>query len=78
MTYQYLMARTYGKPMPLAGKNIDGENVIIEHRTEKWSYGEESWERNYFQVTTAQHNGWTRINLLFEDGSHEELYQKSA
>lgn len=76
MTYKELKQFTEGKCFPLCGKNQDGENIIIQHRTEKCSYGEKTWKRNYYQVTTAQHNGWTRINLIWEDGTHDEIYQK--
>lgn len=68
MTYKKLKELTNGKQLPVAGVNEDGENVIIQHRTAR--------ERNYFRLTTAQHNGWTRVNIIYEDGSTEELYQK--
>lgn len=76
MTYAELKKLTEGKTLPLTAKNEDGENQIISHGTDKWTYAEETWNRNFFKITTAQHNGWTRINLIYEDGATEELYQK--
>lgn len=69
MTYQELKELTKGQTLPLSGKNTSGENVIIEHRIPKQG-------QQYFQLTTAQHNGWTRINYIYEDGSTDELYSK--
>ena len=55
--------------MPLCGKNVDGENVIIEQ-------GKEPGSGNFFRLTTAQDNGWTRINILYENGDREEFFRK--
>lgn len=52
---------------PIAGKNEDGENVMIEH----YDAGEP-----YFKITTFQKNGWARINYLYKGGSVEEIYEK--
>ena len=30
----------------------------------------------YFRLTTAQHNNWCRINIIYENGSTEEWYEK--
>ena len=76
MTYAELQKLTDGKKLPLCAKNDDGENVIIEHRIDHWSYGEQEWERPYYLLTTAQNNGWTRINHIYADGSMDELYQR--
>lgn len=48
--------------------NDNGEFVIIEA-------GSNDGDR-YFRLTTAQHNGWTRINYIYESGTREELYRK--
>ena len=55
------------KDFPLAGCTEDGENVMIEYYD-----GSEP----YFKVTTFQHNGWARINIYYEDGSTEEMYER--
>ena len=68
MTYQELKAITKGKHFPIAGKNVDGENVLIHHGTD---------DQNFFLLITAQNNGWTRENYIFEDGSREEFFKKS-
>jgi hypothetical protein len=77
MTYAELKTLTEGKILPLVATNEHGENVIVDHRIDRWSYEDSAWERPNFIVTTAQHNGWTRINLIYEDGSSDELYQRS-
>lgn len=67
MTYKELTTMCQGKTFPLCAKNEDGENVVIAHGCN---------ETNYFKLTTAQHNGWTRQNIIFEDGSTEEFYER--
>lgn len=64
MTYQHLQAITAGKSFPIVGTNSDGEKVIIQRG------------KSLFKLTTAQHNGWTRHNIIRKDGSIEELYEK--
>ena len=78
MTYKELQSLTESMSLPVAGTNDSGENVIVEHHIDKWTYDDESWERRYFKLTTAQHNGWTRHNYIYEDGDCEEFYSKSA
>ena len=63
--YQKLMAATAGKSFPIAGRNTHHENIIIERN------GNEC-----FKITTAQANGWCRINYYYADGSSEELYER--
>ena len=70
MTYQELKKLCEGKHLPISGKNVDGENVIIAHGKDQ--------ERSFYKLTTAQHNGWTRINFVYEDETHEELYKKGV
>lgn len=64
MTYQEVYQLTQGRTLPLCGQNVDGENIIIERGD------------GFLKLTTAQHNGWTRLNILFADGSSEEYYRK--
>lgn len=78
MTYQELKALTEGKSLPIAGKNEDGENVIIHRGIDRISYNGESWARAYFHTLTAQTNGWTRHSYIFEDGDTEEFYERSC
>ena len=77
MTYQELKTLTEGKDFPICGKNEDGENVIIRHRTDIIRYRDEEWDRNYFHLMTAQDNGWMRHNIIHENGSTEEFYERS-
>jgi hypothetical protein len=69
MTFEELNELTTGRTFPLAAENQDGEVVIIEAGRNK------SGDR-FFRLTTAQDNGWTRINYIWEDGTIEELFQK--
>jgi hypothetical protein len=68
MTYKEIKKQTEGKTFPIAGENEDGEAVVVE-------VGERDGER-FFKATTAQHNGWCRLNIYWEDGTTEELYRK--
>ena len=69
MTYQELTNLCKGETLPWCAKNEDGENVIISHGCDKQA-------GNYFKLQTAQHNGWTRLNHIYEDGSSEESYER--
>lgn len=64
MTYKYLQAITAGKSFPIAGTNSDGEKVIIRRG------------KAFFKLSTMQRNGWVRHNIIHEDGTAEELYEK--
>lgn len=64
-----------GESLLMAAKNEYGENVIIAHGTQQWSYNGKSWYENFFKISTAQHNGWTRHNMIFENGNAEEFYE---
>lgn len=68
MTFSELMELTKNHTLPLGATNEEGEFVILEA-------GTRDGER-YFRLTTAQHNGWCRINYVYEDGTVEELFEK--
>lgn len=68
MTYQELKHLCKGNTFPLCAKNADGENIIVHHGINN--------EGNFFDIQTAQNNGWIRHNFVYEDGSAEELYDK--
>lgn len=68
MTYQEFKSITDGKQLPISGKNDNNENVIISHGTIDG--------RKYYKLTTAQNNGWTRFNYIYEDGDTEESFTK--
>lgn len=70
MTYKEIEKATKGKTFPLAGKNEDGENIIIQAGRDDDVGG------RFFKLTTAQGNGWTRIEHIFEDGTTTEEYEK--
>lgn len=64
MTFDEIEKMVSGKGLPICGKNEDDENVLIEKGD------------GCYKLTTAQHNGWTRINLYHRDGSIEEMYER--
>ena len=64
MTYDEIKVMVQGKSLPLSAENSDGEYVVIE--------GNE----NCYILTTAQHNGWCRINEYYPDGTATESYEK--
>ena len=68
MTYADLEKLTAGKETPLSGTNELDENVVIYR-----GYSEDA-QMHYYDVHTYQHNGWTRINVFWEDGTTEELF----
>lgn len=74
MTYREIKSLCMGRHLPIAATNEDGENVIIEQGSERWTYENEKWERHFFKLSTAQHNGWTRINMYFDDNQTDEFY----
>ena len=77
MTYREIQTLCNGKSLPIAATNQDGENVIIEQGSERWRYQGESWDRHFYKLITAQRNGWTRINMYFDDGVSDEFYTLS-
>lgn len=76
MTFQELQRICDGKNLPICAKNEDGENVIIERGCDKWAYDGQSWERHFFKLQTAQANGWTRFDFIFDDGATETFYSR--
>jgi len=54
--------------LPIGGRNSDNEIIIV-------SAGEDCGE-SFYRLTTAQHNGWIRINTYWESGTTEETYRK--
>lgn len=49
---------------PLAGKNEEGEDVIVEVM------------EDCVLFTTMQDNGWMRLTYCYPDGTSEELYER--
>lgn len=64
MTYDEIKAMVQGKSLPLSAENSNGEYVVIEGN-----------EKCYI-TTTAQHNGWCRINEYYPNGIIAETYEK--
>lgn len=57
--------KTYGKSGLLTtGETINGESITL------------SVCENYITIETLQHNGWTRINTYWADGTTEETYKR--
>jgi hypothetical protein len=67
MTYTELHTLCQGRQLPIAGKNEDGDPVIIEQ-------GKDS--QPFYIVTTSQPNGWCRVRTYYADGSTEESYRR--
>lgn len=67
-TFEQLKQETQGMEFPLYGENENEESQIIEIGTNE-ELG------RFFRLTTFQHNGWTRINIYYEDGTVEEIFE---
>lgn len=76
MNYKELQQLCAGKSFPVAGKNDIGETIIITPGRQCMICGGIQINRPYFDLATAQHNGWMRHNYIYEDGSTEEFYCK--
>lgn len=68
MSYEKIARIVGGKSLPMTGRNEYGEAVVVE--------GGLSSSRRFFRVTTAQSNGWCRINTYYEDGDSDETYRR--
>ena len=69
MDYKTLDELLKGRMFPVVAVNENNENVIVVSGVNKYM-GE------FYRVTTAQKNGWCRINTYYEDGTCEEEYTK--
>lgn len=58
------LGREHG--MPFLGRNEEDESVVI------WIF------KDRISVQTLQKNGWLRTNILWADGTREELFDKEA
>nr|WP_325301863.1 hypothetical protein [uncultured Dysosmobacter sp.] len=68
MTYKEIKRLMEGRSLPVLAKNQDEEPVIIEEGRSEAGH--------FYRLTTAQNNNWCRINVYYEDGSTDEIYQK--
>lgn len=59
-----LMATAEKYPEIMTAQNADGEKVLAAIKTD------------HIIMDTTQENGWIRRNILWHDGSTEELYSK--
>lgn len=64
MTYAQLDRITESRSLPIAGQNNDGEAIVI-------AKGD-----GFYKLTTAQHNGWNRIEIIYANGDREEHYER--
>ena len=67
--YGSLNRITKGKTLPLTYVNVKGENAIV-------SCGKTEDGVKYYEVKTAQKNGWIAINTYYENGTFEETFEK--
>lgn len=59
------LMKTYGNSNHMFfGENENGESITI------------SVQPNSVTVETLQHNGWTRINTYYENGTIEEMFRR--
>lgn len=49
-------------------QNDSGELVSIRYKSDE--------DGNRFKILTYQNNGWTRINIYWQNGTIEEYYHK--
>jgi len=71
MTFEILEELTKGysaEDFPIVGGNFYLEKKLF--------FKGESDGIRFFRVETFQHNGWCRINVYWEDGTIEEMYEK--
>ena len=55
--------------LPLTSVNDDGENIIVDREdTEDGQI--------VLKLSTAQDNGWMRVNYFWPDGTTEEMYER--
>ena len=69
MDYKTLDVLLENRTLPICTINEDGENIIVV-----WGVDKEMGA--FYKLTTAQKNGWCRINTYYEDGTCEEEYVK--
>lgn len=67
--YGILARRTAGKTMPLTYENSRGENAIV-------TSGVTEDGVKFFEIKTAQKNGWIAVSTYYEDGTAEETFEK--
>lgn len=60
----YLCSAADRIPLPLVGKNEEGETVMAEVL------------HQFLKMTTYQSNGWIRINYFYPDGTIEEMFDR--
>ena len=68
MTYEELKAFVGEHKLPIDAINENGEFTLIE--------GGCNGADPYYRVTTAQQNGWLRINYIYKSGMREEMFEK--
>ena len=56
--------------LPVMGTNDNDEVIII-------SKGSVDGNK-YYEIQTAQNNGWVRINCYYEDGQADETFERGA
>ena len=57
-----------GFNLPCSAVNSDGEFILIEE-------GNTETKEHYYRLTTVQDNNRIRVNIYYEDGSSEQLFE---
>ena len=73
LLYEILQSKTgtykdNGGTLPCVSKNAKDEITIM-------SEGEDESGRHFYKVKTLQDNGWIRVNIFYDDGSTDEMFE---
>lgn len=70
MTYKEIKNKVneFDELLPITAVNENNENIVIEEGKEE--------SLHFYVITTAQNNGYLRINHYYEDGTVTETFGK--
>ncbi len=72
MDYQDIdrTVKDMGYQLPCKATNDKDEIMIVEKGVDKH-------RQKFYKIRTVQKNKWIRTDIYYEDGSHDELYDRS-
>lgn len=62
------IVKNFGSTLPANGTDEDGNVVIVSEGKDECGH--------FYEVQTAQENGWIRVNVFYEDGTVTETFTK--